>query len=614
MSTASNKTKKENQRMSAPAAKKSGTPPARESRSVGGPKSVTRPSSPLTITAPIQIDDLPDPIPSCPHRPLDECPCGQSHPGSWMIDCSKCKQNWHVECVSLNGLDDKMIPKLVDYLCPFCYVAPIPTLTSDSNADLCNTCRNTAVLQKANNQYETNLASDYQSKISLILESTKQAFEENERLTKKLNERLSQLSEELSLPQRTPDTLIDDQSHDDKVPLPDCTESTISAYEKDFLSEEQSQDILTFLENAKSNGEFTQKNGRLTLAYGVPYRWATIYNGDKTEKKIPEELKPLIQKAQEACGPTSAPLNSILVNFYPAKTSSKDPKSMMPAHSDHECEITPHSIIATYSLGATRELTFNAIHSDETDSIDIETNSLYLMTKPSQSWFKHSMLDVDVTEQRFSITMRNVDPLYSRSVAIVGDSNTKEIKFGAGRGNLGEKYPGEKIKAARIKDIDPRECVGYSNIVIVCGTNDLRPEYNPDVTELSQLLFEKVRQLRDLNPLSKIILMPVLPTRNRAMNKNIMAFNRLVGKWVVQQRDSFIVNPNVQEFLDDAGLMSKKWVREGDFDGIHLGPAGLCKFISIIKLTIFNRAKLIKDINSQQKRSKSNQSGSRKPV
>ena len=143
----------------------------------------------------------------------------------------------------------------------------------------------------------------------------------------------------------------------------------------------------------------------------------------------------------------------------------------------------------------------------------------------------------------------------------------------------------------------------------MCGTNDLRSENKPDIAALSESMIEKVKQLRGLCPFTKVILMPVLPTRIRAMNNNIMAFNRLVGRWVNSQADKYIVNPFVHEFLDTGDLLGRKWVREGD--DIHLGAAGLCKFISIIKNNIYLREKLLREPNAQRKTPNSGRPGSK---
>ena len=90
------------------------------------------------------------------HRDLSRCPCNNTlSANSWKIDCSECKQYWHVDCLSLNGLTEKMINKLVSFKCPLCWVSPIPTHKDETS--LCYVCRNTQVLQQTNNQLELSM-------------------------------------------------------------------------------------------------------------------------------------------------------------------------------------------------------------------------------------------------------------------------------------------------------------------------------------------------------------------------------------------------------------------------------------------------------------------------
>ena len=73
---------------------------------------------------------------------------------------------WHVECVSLTGLNKDMINRLVDYLCPFCYVAPIPTQVKDPG--ICLVCRNTISLQESNSLHEIFFATQKFSSIDVL--------------------------------------------------------------------------------------------------------------------------------------------------------------------------------------------------------------------------------------------------------------------------------------------------------------------------------------------------------------------------------------------------------------------------------------------------------------
>ena len=94
---------------------------------------------------------------------------------------------------------------------------------------------------------------------------------------------------------------------------------------------------------------------------------------------------------------------------------------------------------------------------------------------------------------------------------------------------MGESYPEKRIKAARIRNIKPADCCGHANIVIVCGTNDLRlSEVDPDryIQKLVTTLHEKLEQIRHLCPETNLIFMPVLPTRDCKNNDFVCTFNR----------------------------------------------------------------------------------------
>ena len=551
------------------------------------------------------------------HRTLDKCPCGKSSgKSSWMIDCSRCHQEWHLECVTLNGLASGSINKLVDYLGPCCYVPPIKldNCGPNTDVDLCHLCRNTDTLGKVNNLLELNLIENYQKKLS---ELTKTFETLNNDLEKKLLylQQVSQSTDGTTGITKPPitDPLIVPPVTSPTIGLPPCPEEPIHLLTHDFLDLQEQSEIRKFLDECRDNGDFMKHKGRETLAFGSLYKWSNIYNGkaSKEREQIPGVLKNLLEKAKERCGDGAEDFNSVLINYYPEKTNPKDPSSHIPAHSDNEMEIKPNSMIATYSIGASRELVFTSKHSTDEESVEVEDNSLYLMTKSSQHWFKHAMHDVATTEERYSVTMRCVDPNLSRGTLIVGDSNCKEIKFGSGRGTIGEKYPGKLIKAGQINDIDPLQCMGWANVVILCGTNDLRPgPHPPNVEDLSNKLFEKVLQIRKLSPYSKVFLIPVLPTRDRMMNNHVMSFNRRVGAWVTKIQDSYISHPSVSELLDQYGLLSREFVRNAN-DLIHLGPRGLSKFVQIVKNAIYFKEKNLKSLQGVPK---PKQTGSREPV
>ena len=250
---------------------------------------------------------------------------------------------------------------------------------------------------------------------------------------------------------------------------------------------------------------------------------------------IPPLLKTIIQSFSTKLRLKHTP-NSVLINHYNSTSVSPDldnddVNSYLPFHSDDEAVIQPDSSIVTISLGESRTLTFQALHNDteEQKSLTPSHNSVYTMTRSSQGWYKHGIQPAESSEDRFSLTFRCVSQKNKRSVIIQGDSNTKNIKFGTGLGTVGETYPGLRRKAAKVSDINPESCIGYSNAVLVCGTNDLRVGYVRDESDIRKIVDVykfKLQEIKQLCPSCKVFVVPVLPTRNTRMNKNIVCFNR----------------------------------------------------------------------------------------
>ena len=222
------------------------------------------------------------------------------------------------------------------------------------------------------------------------------------------------------------------------------------------------------------------------------------------------------------------------------------------------------------------------------------------MTKCSQALYTHQIMDVETCSERYSITMRHVDSKNKRSTVLIGDSNTKPVLFGAGKGLVGENYPGQRVKASKIRDIDPMSCVDFANIIIMCGTNDLRPteiKGNPNeyINNLVCCLHEKVEQISLLCK-AKIFYMPVLPTRDPTMNRFVTEFNRVVYNSEFRHRLN-IHMPPLYSFLDHTRLLDIKFTRNGDCH--HLGDVGLKKLVRVIKDAIYFREREVNGVKQQ---------------
>ena len=51
------------------------------------------------------------------------CPCGDTNPlTTSKVDCIRCKQVWHAECLGIGGVSEDLVGTWINYLCPFCFV------------------------------------------------------------------------------------------------------------------------------------------------------------------------------------------------------------------------------------------------------------------------------------------------------------------------------------------------------------------------------------------------------------------------------------------------------------------------------------------------------------
>ena len=224
----------------------------------------------------------------------------------------------------------------------------------------------------------------------------------------------------------------------------------------------------------------------------------------------------------------------------------------------------------------------------------VYSNSVYTMSKTSQSWFQHGLpqpAEGEEVEERFSITLRTIEKPMKRKILLMGDSNTKNVNFGEGSGKVGKSYPGNRIKASKVGNIQPHLCIGYSDLFLMSGTNDLRCEYINDEEQIHSLVLQlkgKLREIRQLCPRIKIFVVPVLPSRIPKMNENIGKYNELVDHMLYTYFPD-IWYEGIYSFLDNNGLLSKNLAR-GE-DKIHLGSKGIAKLVRYIKTCVFQREK-----------------------
>ena len=611
----------------------------------------------------------------------EKCPCNQSI-SSWKIDCSKCHQYWHTKCVTLEGLGKTDYNKMINWLCPFCYTAPVSTLDF-SNDTSCFSCRNTKTLRDSNHAFEVSVAAanlkaanelvdavssnsllSQENSIKCIESEMKQLNEACQTDIRKLIQEVSQLKTELSnlsstpasahspsassasaisnhdaflksisdqldsiiasnqaaaslrqtepqstLPSQPPclpsDPLASFPLHSTRLPKSECEipdlphrQVPVSDTKNEFVEQTEADDLKTFL----NSYTFKPENGHSVISFGTPYQ----YTGSKSSSNvppIPDVLKPLLERINTLQSDTYRSLypdqpyltppeiNSCLINKY------EGTESYLPRHSDREMSIHPESSIFTISVGQTCDVKFTERKTGTESTHSCADRSLYIMSRRSQEVFDHEIVQGSLHEgTRYSLTFRCIGMFHRNSTCLIGDSNTRFLRFGSRkRGNFGEQMPGQKFWAPKIKDIDPVSCMGYSNVVLLCGINDIKEtqvQCQSDIADCYSLLKQKIKQIKLLSPCTAVFVCQLLPTKDLTLNRKVDDFNQLIHFDLFPSCKDLEYVEGFGQFACNrilAAELSMQFDRFGRYDMLHLNRAGARVLASLIKQSIFLR-------------------------
>ncbi|KAL5260472.1 hypothetical protein ACHWQZ_G010568 [Mnemiopsis leidyi] len=285
-------------------------------------------------------------------------------------------------------------------------------------------------------------------------------------------------------------------------------------------------------------------------------------------------------------------INSCLVNKYEGS------ESYLPKHSDCEVSIHPESSIFTISLGQSCDIKFTERESGSVSSQSCPDRSLYVMSRRSQEVFDHEIEQGSMSDgTRYSLTFRCVSWTHKNSTCMIGDSNTCFLRFGSHkRGTFGEQMPGQKFWAPKIRDIDPVSCMGYSNVVLLCGINDIKESHvqcEKDVADCYAELKLKIKQIKLLSPSTKAVFVcQLLPTKDLTLNRKVNDFNRLLHFDLFPTCKDVEFVEGFNQFVCNrvlAAELSMHLDRHGRFDMLHLNRAGGRVLAGLIKKSIFLR-------------------------
>ena len=523
-------------------------------------------------------NDSPEPASSSSKKgpALKRCPCGNSSGGkAWILKCTSCTQVWHNSCANLKGnLPKSIIDQLDHWQCPWCFVSPYKppgkhrsVLTADS---LSATVLSDTIITVIEDCIKDSLKSSVTEQSTELLASI---HTELDKLSKEVKE-FAQITHPLDIngsdmPLQRPQEPIGSVKSD--MAEPQC--NAFSNYRENFITQEEASGLVSFFDQE----EFVVEGSRKVVMYGEKYH----YKGSNgSPKPIPESLTRLTEKVKTEMG-LQYDLNQILVNKY-------EPSNSLPPHSDNEGSIRPDSSIMTVSLNAPAKIEFSNIKTGLKEELDVAPNSLYEMSRQSQNYFKHQVISNTSDQARYSITFRCVHWTNYNSTCAIGDSNFGHIEFGSGHGKVGTATPGVKEWAACVKDIEPSKCASYRNVVLMCGTNDLKVK-DSNVKSIYQLYKGKVEQIREVNQYSNIFICPVLPSSDWNLNQKINDFNRLL--FTDMQNGSMRINivQGFNVFADHSGVLKPSLHdRRTPTDKLHINNKGYSILVKLIKQAIFS--------------------------
>ena len=364
-----------------------------------------------------------------------------------------------------------------------------------------------------------------------------------------------------------------------------------------FVSTDECTELFNSL---KDLSVYKQEKGRSTIKFGEKYS----YNGSREDSIVdfPPLVQQLLNKINEGdlVEGDVPPLNSCLVTKY------KGPNSYIPEHSDNERAIHPGSSIVTVSLGHDTKVRFRDVHSGSIQEQDVKAGSIYAMTRSSQDLYKHSISkDQSLSESdiRISLTFRSLHWRNNNSTLIMGDSNTGGLKFANfgkdspstdHNGTFGNAMPGKRVAAFTIDQLDPLACIGYNNVIVHCGVNNIRGDKastDEQVKEQYVAFKTKISDIITTNKRARVYVNTLLPTKSEDDNKKVNIFNSLIVEDLPKSfKDIRVINQH-KRFSHVSGLLaqniSKEFNSHGEPDLLHLNAAGLRLLSSVIKNAVF---------------------------
>ena len=333
-------------------------------------------------------------------------------------------------------------------------------------------------------------------------------------------------------------------------------------------------------------------NSRDTLYYGqYGYKYS---GGEHKPKAMPPPLQELIDLIKPKLSVPESVLNSCLITRY------KSGSDFIPLHRDDEPLFNPESEIVTVSIGANRTMEFVYNQGKKSEEVILEDKSMLITSRKAQNFWQHGIKKSDVEcGVRYSFTFRHISPHFLNSTIIVGDSNTKFLKFGEEKGMFGRWMPGKRVEALHVEDIpDPINIGPYRNIVLHVGINNIKNRNRLSYKTLGNMLETKCKNILDIYPRSKLHLSLLLPTKLESLNIRVREFNNILLDLSHSYKNINVVDHPIAELCnaggslrDDLGRYDRDSQAPLAKDALHLGKKGLRIFAKTLKSSVIGRYK-----------------------
>ena len=223
--------------------------------------------------------------------------------------------------------------------------------------------------------------------------------------------------------------------------------------------------------------------------------------------------------------------------------------------------------------------------------LQLDDSSVLITSRFAQDFWLHCIdEDHSISDVRYSFTFRHIAPHFANSTIIIGDSNTKNLKFVSGAGKFGKWMPGKVMSAIHIEDIpNPEEIGPFRNIVIHTGINNIKLRNRRSSQTLVNELEAKCTDILDLYPNTKLYISQLLPTKIHSLNYVVREFNNLVLDMACNHQRLRVIEQST--FSSHDGCLNDEFGRFSDrrpnpTDVLHLGRNGIRKFSQKIKSSI----------------------------